>query len=333
MRVADRISNNGSAADTKVLNPRRVLTRAPSSDLAFLHAAQEVTQKLSQQPTTGHSGGSVARVLETRVSGGSAHRVRVDCVECDVPPRCVSASVGGWAVEHKSGGHVSIVRNGMARAAGIRGTLDVRCSWWIGEQVVGVVAVAPVADVLWIYVVDGDGDARRIEVPVPARDKIGPVVAQGSFVVYADAVTGTLGFWDLDVSGGGRTSIGVVRSGYIEGGPNDKVVDLRWVSDGVGLAATQTGAFWFDVRKEAGHQRNEAPSGWLQPGRRLVAGLSASKLLSWYWQEAVVAVAGTSFPPRSAMLCLPSPTGMAFYDIGEPTKAEAGRQHTRKFES
>ncbi|KAJ2507793.1 hypothetical protein IWW47_000937 [Coemansia sp. RSA 2052] len=341
MNRADRMTESRRAASTEVLNPRRVLTRAPSSDLAFLHAALEVTQKLVQQTGSVHSSDGVARVLETRVSGSGTHRIRVDCVQCESPPRRVSASPDGWVVEHWASGRVSIFRNGAMMAARLDGASDVRCSWWLSDCVVGVVAAAPAADALWVYAIDDSGDAQRTELAMPARGKVGPVAAQGSVVVCADAATGALSFWDLEVvRGGGRTGLGVVRSGCIESAPEAQVVHLRWVTDGVGLAATQAGAFWFDVRKEAG-SRGCAPLSWLQGGRRLVAGVAAATVVTWRWKETVVAVvAGTGFPPRSAALCLPSASSMTFYDIGEPRAdgGEAGRQqqqqqYMRKFEA
>ncbi|KAJ2462882.1 hypothetical protein GGI03_004198 [Coemansia sp. RSA 2337] len=338
MRSADRVTENGRAASTEVLNPRRVLTRAPSSDLAFLNTVLDVTQKLSQQTeATAETTEGVARVLDTRVSGTSAHKIKVECVQCDVPARRVSVSGAGsgWTIEHMVGGHISVIRDGAA-AAGLRGASDVRCVWWITDSVVGVVAVAPAANVLWAYAIDGfdTSAAPRTELAVPARARVGPVAAQGSVIVCADSSTGALSFWALEVVRGRQTGLGVVRTGCIESAQeNSVVVDLRWVAEGVGLAATRAGAFWFDVRRESARPRC-APLSWLQPGRRLSAGLSAATVLSWRWQEAVVAVAGNDFPPRSAALCLPSATGVTFYSIGEPVgEAElAPVQHTRTFE-
>ncbi|KAJ2743346.1 hypothetical protein GGI20_003807 [Coemansia sp. BCRC 34301] len=327
--------DNGRAASTEVLNPRRVLARAPSSDLAFLHAAMEVTHKLAQQAGNTQSSEGMVRVPSTRVSGSGAHRIKVECVQCDAPPRRVSASAGGWAVEHQASGHVSVIHNGLATTAALCGATDTRCTWWLNDHLVGVVSVAPAANSLWVYVIDSSSDVQRTELEVPTHGKVGPVAAQGSVVVCADAAMGALSFWDLEAVGGsGRAGLGVVRSGCIEG--VSEVVDLRWVADGVGLAATRAGAFWFDVRKEAGSRRC-APLSWLQPGGRLIAGLSAATVLSWRWKETVVAVAGADFPPRSAALCLPSATSMTFYDIGEAkTEDDAGpgsRQHTRALES
>ncbi|KAJ2823929.1 hypothetical protein FBU31_004129 [Coemansia sp. 'formosensis'] len=343
MHRADRATENGRAASTEVLNPRRALTRAPSSDLAFLNTVLDVTQKLSQQAAAPDNtdGGRVARVLDTRVSGSSAHRIRVECVRCDVPARraSVSGDGSGWVIEHMAGGHITVIRDGVAVAvAGLRSASDVRCAWWITNTVVGVVAVAPNADALWVYAIDtldtSGSAALRTELAVPARARVGPVAAQGSIMVCADTATGALSFWNLEVVRGSRTGLGVVRTSRIEGAQdNAVVVDLRWVAEGVGLAATRAGAFWFDVRKESTRSRC-APLSWLQPGRRLSTGLSAATVLSWRWQEAVVAVAGSSFPPRSAALCLPSATGMTFYSIGEPLdEADAAPvQHTRTFE-
>ncbi|KAJ2873027.1 hypothetical protein H4R27_003426 [Coemansia aciculifera] len=343
MYSADGVTENGRAASTEVLNPRRALTRAPSSDLAFLNTVLDVTQKLAQQAAAAAetTEGGVARVLDTRVSGSSAHRIKVECVQCDVPVRRVSVSGAGsgWAIEHMVGGHISVIREGVAAAvAGLRGASDVRCVWWITDSIVGVVAVAPAADALWAFVIDtfdtSGSAAPRTELAVPARARVGPVAAQGSVIVCADTSTGALSFWNLEVVRGSQTGLGVVRTGRIEGvQENAVVVDLRWVAEGVGLAATRAGAFWFDVRKESARSRC-APLSWLQPGRRLSAGLSAATVLSWRWQEAVVAVAGNDFPPRSAALCLPSATGVTFYSIGEPVDEVevAPVQHTRTFE-
>ncbi|KAJ2489430.1 hypothetical protein IWW37_004002 [Coemansia sp. RSA 2050] len=328
MSGADRAAENG------VLSPRRVLTREQSSDLAFLHTVLDATQRLVQQ-TAAASEGGVARVLDTRLSGSGANRIKVDCVQCDVPARRVSVSRDGgrWAVEHMVGGHISVIRNGAAAAvAGLQGATDVRCAWWIADSIVGVVAVAPAADVLWVYAIDAlDGAVSRTELVVPARARIGPVVAQGSVMVCADSSTGALSLWDFDAVRGSRLGLSVARTGCIEGGPDGAVVvDLRWVEEGIGLAATRAGgAFWFDVRRESSHLRR-APLSRLEPGRRLGAGLSAATVLSWRWQEAVVAVAGNAFPPRCAALCLPSATGVAFHSIGE--SLEDSVVHTRTFE-
>ncbi|KAJ2022467.1 hypothetical protein IWW57_004512 [Coemansia sp. S610] len=279
------------AADNGVLDPRPALTRAESSDVAFLHTVLDVTQKLASQ--TAVSG--VARVLDTRVTGAGAHRIRVDCVQCDVPARRVSVSADGrgWAIEHVAGGHISVVRNGAA-AASHQGATDVRCVWWISDTLVGVAA-----DALCVYAIDAlDGSVRRTE--LAARARVGAVAGRGAAVCAESA--GGLRLWHLDAARGAAVARTVAE--------DCAVVGLRWVADGVGLAATRTGAFWFDVRGA------RAPLG-------LPAGLSAATLLSWRWQQAVVAVAGDSFPPRAG-LCLPSATGAAFHC--------EGRTHARTFE-
>ncbi|KAJ2598950.1 hypothetical protein GGF39_002433 [Coemansia sp. RSA 1721] len=268
---------------------------------------------------------------------------------------CPGGSSGCLLVEHVSG-QLSLVRPG-ARHSTTLAVSDVVYAWWIDQNTVGVVSKSCLESGMLLYALDcSSDDALSEHVCEPSRaiarldcdDKqqqgeqvgsrkslfsgsgpgiSGPIVAGGDSIVFASS-GGFLRVWRINRNVSGvcvSVTCDRICLDAVLGGDQERiVVDLRWTAEGVGLGATRTRAFWF-VLPTSGSPASVVEC---QGYRSLLPGMA-----SWRWDGSVIATTKTcrTLPPRDAMLCLPSPTGMSFYFLDRSGERPAMPVHTFAF--
>ncbi|KAJ2759792.1 hypothetical protein H4S06_002054 [Coemansia sp. BCRC 34490] len=244
---------------------------------------------------------------------------------------------------------------------------DVVCAWWIERGVLGVVSVRGSSGtvlrngtterrrtlVLCVADVRGaDGSGRStgsvaveehelcalVATDCSAHGWSGAaVIARATHVVCAAALSSDadssdaeLRSWFIAPGTQGRASRVVEAPARALPG---SVAALQWssgtngsggggVCTGLGIGADPGHAFWFSARES--HCSVYACD--------VSCNLPPAVAPSWRWHAAVVVVASaaTQLPPSLPVLCLPGPTGMAFYslDTHERTKALASIHRT-----
>ncbi|KAI8325164.1 hypothetical protein GQ54DRAFT_308566 [Martensiomyces pterosporus] len=292
------------------------------------------------------AGGSGIRVVVASVEPSNTQAPRVVCLECSSPARKITASpcAGGrgderrfWLIEHTTGRVTVVADDGtVVRSEMFAG--NVKCCWWIDCRTAGVV-VASVdskrSGCLSAFLIDAFTGLRgetELDSGLAAGGSQAPasqsrmanagqmaVIAQGEHVVSCTAGSdGGVRFWHIkrDPNVGGAQNEVAATAGLFEA-VKQSVVDLRWVGEGVGLAATRSGGYWINVHSGTATSFSSQSA--------------LPDMVSWRWQESVIAVAPPSkaeaCAPRDPVLCLPSPTGMSFYLLENP-KVEL---HSRTF--
>ncbi|KAJ2520984.1 hypothetical protein H4217_001692 [Coemansia sp. RSA 1939] len=247
---------------------------------------------------------------------------------------------------------------------------DVVCAWWIERGVLGVVSIRGSSGtvlgngtsgrqrtlVLCVADVRGADDSDRstgsvaveehelcalVETDCSAHGWSGAtVIARATHVVCAaallsdaDSSDAELRSWSIVPGTQGRALRVVEAPARALPG---SVTALQWTSGtngssgggvctGLGIGADPKHAFWFSVRE------SHCSVYVCDVSRNLPPAVAPS----WRWHAAVVVVAAaasavTQLPPNLPVLCLPGPTGMAFYslDTHKGTKAPASIHRT-----
>ncbi|KAJ2854192.1 hypothetical protein J3B02_002795 [Coemansia erecta] len=292
---------------------------------------------------------SILEIADTRITPGKRNTqskahcpASVICARTKVLAKRVIACTDGsetkWLVEHVSG-QLSLIKLD-ANCLPTTTTLvasDVVYAWWIDQNTIGVVAKCCLENGIFLYAIDCTSninlsnyfcESKSAITRLDCEDKdkeqqvcrkslflesaiSGPMLAKGDSLVCA-MPNGFLRVWRInrDISGKryvSATCDQICLSIVLKGDQEKVVIDLKWTSESVGMGATRTRAFWFTLATSGSPASVVECQGY----NRLLSGMA-----SWRWGGSVVATAKgcrRTLPPKDAMLCLPSPTGMSFY--------------------